>query len=425
MTSEKDVHAASPTQEPLSQRMSDSWVAECVDRAFLMTDIQIDHPSDIGEKTPMDTIEGSKKSIPSEFAPIEGEDQIITPKKGSIVVYKPSEELLRVINSTITPEGGALKTLASDMKVDVCKGSESSGSQLLMETFSLQIYEEAPLHQDVSGAVVNFHLSNPLSVGIKSADPTMSDTLHFFGSMPPDQAKGDVERVRTLDGSSENDRVGVQPHYEGETKNVTTYVDDVLNARSLLPEVLLLPPPIKESGDDEAPSKMSTYTYYDQIWVYSALEAFKCGISKEDFMVISNLQRLDIINALEQPEPIRLSLQNHILTSEDKNSIDSENSDSTASDPDSPPAPQGDKVTRSFLPHGVSSKAEMGDLIISINHLGAHIIDLNATVSHLAYNVKDHPKSTYASISSLQESQTALSQRLNALEANQTRLNAF
>ena len=222
MTSEKDVHAASPTQEPLSQRMSDSGVAEYADRAFLMTDIQSDHPSDIGKKTLMATTEGSKKSIPSESAPIEGEDQIITPKEGSIVVYKPSEELLRVINSTITPEGGALETLASDMKVDVCKGSESSGSQLLMETSSLQIYEEVPLHQEVSGVAVTFHLSNPLSVGIKSAHPTVSDIVQNSERLAPDQAKGEVERVRTLDGSSEIERVGVQPHCEGETRNVTT-----------------------------------------------------------------------------------------------------------------------------------------------------------------------------------------------------------
>ena len=105
MISEKDVHAASPTQEPVSQRMSDSGVVECADRAFLTTGIQSDRPSDIGERTLMATTEGSKKSIPSESAPIEGVDQIITHKEGSIVVYKPSEELLRMINSTITPEG--------------------------------------------------------------------------------------------------------------------------------------------------------------------------------------------------------------------------------------------------------------------------------------------------------------------------------
>ena len=181
-------------------------------------------------------------------------------------------------------------TLAFDMNVDVCKGSESSGSQLLMETYNLQIYEEVPLHQDISGDAVNFHLSNPLSIGIKSAHPTMSDIVQISERLALDQAKGEVERVRTLDGSSDYERVGVQPHCEGETRNVTTYVDDVLNAGSLLPEVLLLPPPIKESGDDAAPSKMPTYTYYDQIWVYSALEASKCVIYKEDFVVISNLQ---------------------------------------------------------------------------------------------------------------------------------------
>ena len=50
MTSEKDAHAASPTKSSLSQRISDNGVA---DRAFLMTNIQSDHPSDIGEKTLM------------------------------------------------------------------------------------------------------------------------------------------------------------------------------------------------------------------------------------------------------------------------------------------------------------------------------------------------------------------------------------
>ena len=72
------------------------------------------------------------------------------------------------------------------------------------------------------------------------------------------------------------------------------------------------------------------------------------GISKEDFAVISNLQRLDRINALEKSEPIRLSLQNQILTSEDENSTNSDRSDS-----DNPPALKGDKVTRKFLPHHV------------------------------------------------------------------------
>ena len=92
--SKKDSHPASPTQEPLSQRMSNSGVVEHADRAFLMTDIQSDQPSDIGEKTLMATTEMSNKSIPSEYAFIKGEDQIPTPKEGSIVVYMPSEEIL-------------------------------------------------------------------------------------------------------------------------------------------------------------------------------------------------------------------------------------------------------------------------------------------------------------------------------------------
>ena len=101
--------------------------------------------------------------------------------------------------------------------------------------------------------------------------------------LAPDQEKGEVEKVRTLDGSSEIERVGAQPHCEGETRNVTTFVDDVMHAGCLLPEVLLLPPPNSKTGEDEAPAKMSTFSYYDQIWVYSELEAFKSGISKEDF----------------------------------------------------------------------------------------------------------------------------------------------
>ena len=204
---------------------------------------------------------------------------------------------------------------------------------------------------------------------------------------------------------------------------VNTTKDDVLHSGSLLPEVLSLPPPITGSGDD-APlstlnSKVPEYTYYDQIWVYITLEAFKHGISNEDFDVISNLQILERINELEKPEPIRLSLHNHIMTSEDENSTDSNDSEFDRSYYDSSHAPKGDKVTRHFLPHGVSSKARMEELIKSINHIGAHIIDLDATVNHVVYNVKDQIIATSASISSLLDSQNALSQRLTALEANQ------
>ena len=44
--------------------------------------------------------------------------------------------------------------------------------------------------------------------------------------------------------------------------------------------------------------------------------------------------------------------------------------------------PGGDKVTR--LENGVSSKAQLTDMISSINHIGAHIIDLDAVVKHVA-----------------------------------------
>ena len=156
---------------------------------------------------------------------------------------------------------------------------------------------------------------------------------------------------------------------------VTTFVDDVMNAYCFLPEVFLLPPPNNKSGEDEAPTKMPTFSYYDQIWVYSELEAFKSGFFKGDFVVISNLQRLDIIFALEKPEPIQLSLQNQIMTSENEDSTNSDDSDTN-----SHVTPRGDKVTRSFLPHGVSSKAQLTYMISSINHPGAHIIGLDAVV---------------------------------------------
>ena len=99
----------------------------------------------------------------------------------------------------------------------------------------------------------------------------MSEIIQNSDRLDPDQAKGEVERVRTVDGSSEVDRVGVHPHCVGETRNVTTENQDVLNSGSLLPEVLLLPPPNRKSGENAAQSKMHAYIYHDQIWVYSAL----------------------------------------------------------------------------------------------------------------------------------------------------------
>ena len=94
-----------------------------------------------------------------------------------------------MLNSILTPEGRALETLASDKKLDVCKGSETSGSQLLVQTSSLQIYEEVPLHQDVLGAEVTFNLSNPIYVGTQSTLPILSEIVQNSETLAPDQEK--------------------------------------------------------------------------------------------------------------------------------------------------------------------------------------------------------------------------------------------
>ena len=68
---------------------------------------------------------------------------------------------------------------------------------------------------------VNLNLSNPLSVGTLSANPKLSDTIKNSEGLAPGQEKGEVERERILEGSSEIERVGAQPHCEGETRVVT------------------------------------------------------------------------------------------------------------------------------------------------------------------------------------------------------------
>ena len=122
------------------------------------------------------------------------------------------------------------------------------------------------------------------------------------------------------------------------------------------------------------PKSLSTPTMTNFVLVVSL------KLSKEDFAVFFTLQRLDIITTLENLEPIRLSLQNQVITLEDDNSTDSEKLDSDGSDSDSPLTPKGDKEIRQFLPHGVSSKARTTRLIKSINHLGAHIYNLDPAV---------------------------------------------
>ena len=120
---------------------------------------------------------------------------------------------------------------------------------------------------------------------------------------------------------------------------------------------------------------------------------------------------------MEKPELVQLSPQNQVVTSENEDSTNFDDSDTN-----SPITPRGDKVTRSFLPQGVSSKAQLTYMISSINHLGAHIIDLDAAVKHVVDNVKEQSTTVCASISSLQESQTTIYQRLTTLEVNQARI---
>ena len=149
---------------------------------------------DVREKTLMATIEGIHKLIPSESAPIEGEGHLRTPKEGRIVIYKSNKDVLRVSNDKNPPEGGALETLASNKKVYVCQESGTSGSQLSMETSSLQIFEEVPLHQDALGAEEALNLLNPLSVGTLSAQSKLSDTMQNYERLAHDQTKGEEER---------------------------------------------------------------------------------------------------------------------------------------------------------------------------------------------------------------------------------------
>ena len=113
-----------------------------------------------------------------------------------------------------------------------------------------------------------------------------------------------------------------------------------------MPDVLSLPPSTTGSGDDVAPytiSKVPQYTYYDHIWLYSEMEALENGYTKEAFVTISALQRLNMISALEKPKPITLTLSNQILASYD------EHVDQDSLDSDTSPIKQGDKLTRIFF----------------------------------------------------------------------------
>ena len=180
--------------------MSDSGVVDYVDKDSLMNDSPDDHPSNTGENTLMDVCEDSTILFPLESAPIDVENHVQTYKEGSVILITPNEDLLRVLDSTITRESGELETLDSGKTIEVCEGPESSDSQLLMETSTPKIFEEVPLHQDASSVEVNLNISHPLYVGILIIDPTLSKTLPTSEGMAHDKSKGEVKRENTLEG---------------------------------------------------------------------------------------------------------------------------------------------------------------------------------------------------------------------------------
>ena len=75
--------------------------------------------------------------------------------------------------------------------------------------------------------------------------------------------------------------------------------------------------------------------------------------------------------------------------------------------------PKGDKVTKYFLPDGVSSEANMTYVVNSTNRLGAKIINLDATVNKIVDNVKAQAFIMTASITSFQEFHSEVNQRLD------------
>ena len=68
----------------------------------------------------MDVQEDSTTLNPSEFAPIDREDHVSTSEDKSVDVITPNEDILKVLDSTTTLEGGALKRQDSD-KTDVAQ----------------------------------------------------------------------------------------------------------------------------------------------------------------------------------------------------------------------------------------------------------------------------------------------------------------
>ena len=116
--------------------MGDSGTDDYAEEASLMNEFHVDNPSDIGEKTLMDVQDDFTILISSESAPIVGEDHVPTSKDGCVVVLMPIEDILVVLDSTTTPEGGALETLDSG-KIEVYKGPNSSGSQPFVKSSSL------------------------------------------------------------------------------------------------------------------------------------------------------------------------------------------------------------------------------------------------------------------------------------------------
>lgn len=220
VSSRTDQITVTATQEPSSQRLDDSGaVIADAERSSVMTGIASEKPYDMRGMTMIDFHEDQTNFVQSESIHLEGVSQQTTLEDGDIQVLVSNEVLLKASVSSINPESGILEPVVSDRTEDVCMGSETIAAHSVEKTSSPLPYEEPSLHVS-SGIKTSF--KPYFSVGHESTYPNLSDTLKKMDLDPqierlaPDQAKGEVERVLTLDSQSENEGMDDQLHSEGE-----------------------------------------------------------------------------------------------------------------------------------------------------------------------------------------------------------------